>query len=300
LQPAMDWLLAHSEDPDIDEPIAAQSVGGVLGSAPSSSVETPKAGGEDDDGEIKDGEQTAQSLQCNDCGKLFRDAAAAEFHAVKTQHINFSESTTAIKPLREEEKRAKLADTRQRLAEVRAAKKLEELEEMKKSEKIRRSTGKEITEAKEHIAQLEMKKALAERSREKEEEKKAKEKVRRLVEQDKLERAAKKEKAKQARDTAAAEEAAVAAAASTAPAAPKEYTEARLQIRLDTGGPPLMHTFPAETLLAEVYEYVAENRPGDGAFKLSTAFPRTVLSDQTKTLKELNLVPSTALIVMAT
>jgi hypothetical protein len=183
---------------------------------------------------------------------------------------------------------------------VRAAKKLEEMEETKNSERIRRRTGKEITEAKGQMAELEIKKILEARLREKEEEKRAKEAVRRRIEQDKMERAAKKEKARQSTAAAAVEEAAVATAASTAFAAPKEYTEARLQIRLDTGGPPLTHTFPAEALLAEVYEYVAKNRPGDEAFKLIMTFPRTVLSDQTKTLKELNLVPSAALIVMST
>ncbi len=50
------------------------------------------------------------------------DSAAAEFHAVKTQHQNFSESTAAIKPLTEEEKKAKLAELKERLAKKREEK----------------------------------------------------------------------------------------------------------------------------------------------------------------------------------
>jgi len=79
-----------------------------------------------DDGEIKDGEQNANSLKCDDCGKLLRDSAAAEMHAMKTEHQSFSESTEAIKPLTAEEKAARLADLKQKLAEKRAVKAKEE------------------------------------------------------------------------------------------------------------------------------------------------------------------------------
>ena len=39
----------------------------------------------------------ANSLQCDDCGKQLRNAAAAQLHAEKTQHQSFSESTEIIK-----------------------------------------------------------------------------------------------------------------------------------------------------------------------------------------------------------
>ncbi len=48
--------------------------------------------------------QTAKSLKCEDCGKILRDENAAQLHAMKTEHTNFSESTEAIKPLTPEEK----------------------------------------------------------------------------------------------------------------------------------------------------------------------------------------------------
>ena len=68
---------------------------------------------------LKPGE-TAQSLVCNDCGKKFRSQAQAEFHASKTEHVNFSESTEEIAPLTEAEKKAKLEELKQKLKDKRA------------------------------------------------------------------------------------------------------------------------------------------------------------------------------------
>ena len=64
--------------------------------------------------------EEARSLVCNDCGKRFRSQAQAEFHASKTQHVDFAESTEEIAPLTEEEKKAKLEELRLRLAEKRS------------------------------------------------------------------------------------------------------------------------------------------------------------------------------------
>lgn len=65
-------------------------------------------------------DDAARSLRCDDCGKLFRNAAEAEFHATKTQHENFSQSTEEIAPLTEEEKKAKLEALKEKLAAKRA------------------------------------------------------------------------------------------------------------------------------------------------------------------------------------
>lgn len=90
-------LLAHPEVSDEpDEDTTPQTLGSSSSSSPSQSnptttSEAPKESEEGKvtmvisidmkhenwqlciQGEIKDGEQTAQSLVCNDCGKLFRD-----------------------------------------------------------------------------------------------------------------------------------------------------------------------------------------------------------------------------------
>ena len=56
---------------------------------------------------LQPGEE-ARSLLCKDCGKRFRSTAQAEFHASKTEHANFEESTDEIAPLTEVERAAKL------------------------------------------------------------------------------------------------------------------------------------------------------------------------------------------------
>lgn len=142
-------------------------------------------------GEIQDGQQTAQSLICNDCQKLFRDATGAERHATRTGHQNFAESTESIKPLTEEEKQQKLAELKARMAAKRQERERLEEEERKQSEKIRRKAGQEITLAKEALEQKEIENALRKKKKEKEDEKLAKARIKAQIEQDKKERAAK-------------------------------------------------------------------------------------------------------------
>jgi hypothetical protein len=143
---------------------------------------------EDGDGEISADQATAQSLKCDDCGKLFRNSGAAETHAYKSQHVNFSESTTAIKPLTAEEKAQKVKELQELLKIKRAERELREKEEAKTKEKVRRKTGKEMSEIKEKMQMLEHEKAMKQKAREKAEEKAAKERIKALLEADKLER----------------------------------------------------------------------------------------------------------------
>lgn len=143
---------------------------------------------EEGDGEISVDQVTAQSLKCDDCGKLFRNSAAAETHAYKTQHVNFSESTMAIKPLTAEEKAQKVKELQELLKVKRAEREQREKEEAKTKEKVRRKTGKEMTEIREKMQMQEHEKAMKEKAREKAEEKAAKERIRALLEADKLER----------------------------------------------------------------------------------------------------------------
>ncbi|CAO3678763.1 unnamed protein product [Umbelopsis vinacea] len=288
LQPAMDWLLEHSEDADIDEEISeGQSLltPTTLGAQATTATE--------DEGEIKEGEQTAQSLICNDCQKLFRDAAAAERHAIRTTHQNFSESTEAIKPLTEEEKKEKLAELKARMAEKRALRQLQEKEEQKSNEKIRRKTGQEITLAKEKLEEEQLKKAFDAKKKEKEADKLAKAKIRAQIEADKKERAAKRDASKQATQA----QASALAAEAAKPTVKKEYTDARLQIRL-SGGAPITQTFPATNQLEDVARFLRDNGHAQ-SFTLSTPFPRKTFQadDYSKTLKELDLVPSGVLLL---
>lgn len=78
--------------------------------------------------------EEARSLVCNECGKKFRSKEQAEFHAQKTQHVDFAESTEDIAPLSSEEKKARLEKLRQRLAEKRAGTSAQDKADQKRNE----------------------------------------------------------------------------------------------------------------------------------------------------------------------
>lgn len=82
---------------------------------------------------LQPGEE-ARSLVCNECGKKFRSQAQAEFHASKTEHTDFSESTEELAPLTEEQKAERLEELRQKLAAKRAAQAEQDKIEQKKNE----------------------------------------------------------------------------------------------------------------------------------------------------------------------
>lgn len=84
---------------------------------------------------LKPGEE-AKSLKCNECGRKFRSQAQAEFHATKSGHVDFEESTEEIAPLTEEEKKAKLEEMRRKLAEKRAGGSEQDKLDKKKNEVI--------------------------------------------------------------------------------------------------------------------------------------------------------------------
>lgn len=109
VEPAMEWLLAHADDPAIDagHTIGSNSTtedGGASQPQSSSSTETVPE---------------AKSLKCEDCGKLFKNQEEVEYHAAKTNHSNFSESTEEKKPLTEEEKKEQLALLEERMKQKR-------------------------------------------------------------------------------------------------------------------------------------------------------------------------------------
>lgn len=103
VQAALEWLEANQDKP-LDEIKAAT---------------TNETREEEEGPALKEGEEP-RSLVCNVCGKKFRSHAQAEFHASKTEHVDFSESTEEIAPLTEEEKKARLTELREKLAAKRA------------------------------------------------------------------------------------------------------------------------------------------------------------------------------------
>jgi hypothetical protein len=110
----LEWL-EENQDKPLDEIKAAQEA-------------------EDEEGPaLKPGEE-ARSLICNDCGKKFRSQAQAEFHASKSQHVDFSESTEDIAPLTEDQKKQKLQELRERLAAKRAVQSVQDKADDKRNE----------------------------------------------------------------------------------------------------------------------------------------------------------------------
>ena len=73
-------------------------------------------------------------MVCNECGKKFRSQAQAEFHASKSEHVDFSESTEEIAPLTEDEKKVRLQEMRERLAEKRATQSEQDKADKKRNE----------------------------------------------------------------------------------------------------------------------------------------------------------------------
>lgn len=241
--------------------------------------------------------QLAKSLVCDECGKQFRTTAMAEFHASKSGHENFSESTEELKPLTEEEKKQKLAEMRAALAEKRSRMSEQDKEDQKRNDAIKRKATRETQDAKEELQRKEQIKEAARKRQEKLDDLEAKKRIKAKIEADKEERRRKAEEAKAAREgkapPAAAE--AIAPAAPVQPKSSASYTDARL--RLQTPGGTVQKSFPAETTLFEVAE--ALKAQGTAVQNFTMTFPRKVfeVTDFGQTLREVGLVPSGVLIV---
>jgi len=292
VEPAMEWLLANPGSDSVSSPAPAENKtegggpGAEAGNNPPTSTE----------------DATVRSYKCDECGKIFKDATEMEFHAAKTQHSKFSESTDEKKPLTAEEKAEQLKRIDEKLKVKRAERELREKEEAIVNERSRIKHGKEILEAKRRNEEMQMKEIAEARRREKLEEKQARERVRAQIEADKIAR-----KAKQ--DAAMGISSAVPTPAASATPSPsiskdhvtspkKDYTEAKLQLRLPSGK-SITQTFKANECLAAVRLYVEMNRDDGitGPFNLMTNFPRKVFleEDYNAPLQALGLVPTAVL-----
>ncbi|KAI0190023.1 UBA/TS-N domain-containing protein [Xylaria flabelliformis] len=276
LPDAMDWLEKNQDTP-LEDLLAEEESGHSV-----TKVE----------GEV------ALSLVCNECGKKFRSQREAEFHANKSGHADFAESTEEIAPLTEEEKQQRLAELREKVKAKRANQAVVDKEEQKRNEQIRQKATKESQDLKEELQRKEQIKEAAKKRQEKVDEMEAKKRIKAKIEADKEERRRKAEEAKAAREGRAIPITAPAPAAAAAPARPAaNHNETRL--RLQTSGGNVMKTLPVDTTLFEVAQMLeAEN--GLAVSKFVQNFPRKVFEgnlDFGKTLKEVGLVPSAALIV---
>ncbi|PIL24794.1 transcription factor [Ganoderma sinense ZZ0214-1] len=285
LQPAMDHILENEDklvpdlssvsesarsapppsdgmdvDEDDEELAALKAMYGKAGGG---------GGGEGFSGAAAEGAE-AKSVKCSICGKTFKNVDLANYHAEKSGHDQFEESTEEIKPLTEEEKNQKLADLREKMAVKRAAKAKEDAKETIANEAIRRKAGKDMNKIREEMKQKELLKEVEAKRREKIEDAKARAAVKAQIEADKKARAEKAAREKALREgkplpeaaqpSTSAPAAAAAAAAAGAPKtglAGKDYPETRLQIRMAKGGQPYTTSLPSDSTLREVAEYLA-------------------------------------------
>ncbi|KAI4130601.1 MAG: hypothetical protein LQ338_001673 [Usnochroma carphineum] len=288
LQGALEWLEAN-QDKSYEEIVATPVVAANADDDPNAE---PAA--------LQPGEE-ARSLVCNECGKKFRSQAQAEFHASKTQHVDFAESQEEIAPLTEEERKAKLEELRQKLAEKRAGMSDQEKIDKKRNEEIRRKSTKETQDIKEELKKKEQLKEAAAKRKEKEDEIAAKARIKAKIAADKEERRLKAEREKAEREgrTAPATATASPAPTTSGPVESKPasaYTEARLRLQTNAGN--LQKVFPVTTTLFEVAAAVTQET-GSEVQSFTQNFPKKTFDavDFGASLKELGLVPSASLIV---
>ncbi|KAL1994353.1 hypothetical protein VTN49DRAFT_3022 [Thermomyces lanuginosus] len=280
LNDAIEWLEAN-QDKSIEE-IRAES------------TKSPES---EEGPQLKEGEE-ARSLVCNECGKKFRSHAQAEFHASKTQHVDFSESTEEIAPLTEEQKKQKLQELREKLAAKRAAQAEQDKIDQKRNEEIRRKSTKESLDIREELQRKEQMKEAAKRRQEKKEEAEARARIKAKIEADKEERRRKAEQERAARAGQAPPPQPAPAPTTSGPVTSKPasaYTETRLRFQTEKGN--IMKTFPVDTTLFEVAAAL-NSETGLEIQSFTQNFPRKVFDAEYfgETLKELGLVPSASLI----
>ncbi|GBP29811.1 UBX domain-containing protein 4 [Eumeta japonica] len=186
---------------------------------------------------------------------------------------------------------AKMEKAKQLLEAKRREKLEKEKEEEKQKELERRELGQNVGALKRWQAEQELKQIQDERRREKQENDLARQRILEQIAQDRAER--------RARDTAASPAPPAQSASTPAPPTSGDVTRhARLQFKLPDGS---SHTaqFSADDDMATVRQYVVDNlQLSSNQFSLWTAFPRRELTDANATLRNLELAPSAALLVL--
>nr|CDJ81824.1 Ubiquitin-associated translation elongation factor EF1B and UBX domain containing protein [Haemonchus contortus] len=275
LEQVMDWLISHEGE-----------------EIPATPPEDAKPGATDEKPqEAELTESTPGSYKCNDCNKLFRDENGMMFHAAKSGHENFSESTEVIAALTPEQRAQKAAELRDKIRAARALKEEQARKEEIEKERRRREEGKKMLETREKQKEMELRAIAEERRRAKQEEAAARQRV---LEQIKLDREARKAKASGLPPPEApAPTQASAPAAHSSPAPKTEYKEAMIQVRLPSGQ-AVRQSFGASEPLSAVRLWLEINHSDGTPFSLLMPFPRKLMTDEDydKPLKELGLVPS--------
>lgn len=197
-----------------------------------------------------------------------------------------SNSTNSAAPLEDRVERAK-----ELLEEKRMKKRIQEEEEARQKELQRRKEGQSVQELRRWQQEQELKQLREERLREKRLEQEARQRVLDQIAQDRANRSARNA-------TSSSVPSASESTSSSTPAS--NSNEARIQFRLPDGSTH-NNRFDAHATLADVRQYIVSNvtLPFQD-FALATVFPRYEFSaqDNASTLRELNLVPSSVMLII--
>ncbi|XP_043982902.1 UBX domain-containing protein 1 [Gambusia affinis] len=269
IEQAMDWLMEHENDPDIDEPYVPPA-GNVLG-----------------------GE--ADQTTAGDSGEAPVIAEGDEL---------YSDNPEASKrPMTEEEKHEQVKRLEELMRVKQAERRERERAEEVEREKQRRRQGQELQQIRQKIQDDEMKKLADQRRKEKMEDKLARQRVKDKIARDREERAQKFGGGAPPGTVTSAQPTPPSPSSPTGQGPPptkKEYDESRIQVRL-LDGSTINTVFKAQEPLAAVRVYVQmnSNTPEGQDFTLLSPYPRHIYTelDMEKPLKELGLVPSAVLVV---
>uniref|UniRef100_A0A3P8Q3U4 UBX domain-containing protein n=1 Tax=Astatotilapia calliptera TaxID=8154 RepID=A0A3P8Q3U4_ASTCA len=268
IEQAMDWLMEHENDPDIDEPYVPPA-GNILG------------------GEAQSQPSTADSSE-----------------GIAGGDIGYIETEDGVKrPMTEEEKNEQVKRLEELMRVKQAERRERERAEEVEREKQRRKQGQELQQMRQKLQDDEMKKIAEQRQREKMEDKMARQRVKEKIARDREERAQKFGGIAPSSTTASSHPGQPSPSSPTSQGPPptkKEYDESRIQVRL-LDGSTITTVFKAQEPLAAVRVYVQMNgnTPEGQDFTLLSPYPRHVYTelDMEKPLKELGLVPSAVLVV---
>lgn len=153
----MEWLLAHVDDVVPAAPTLTLPVGATEAAASKTDESLAEGEGSSLDAAVPE----AKSIKCEDCGRLFKTSLEVEFHATKSGHSNFSESTEEKKPLTEEEKKAQMQIIEEKIARKRAEREELEKKDALEKEKMRIKSGKDMSEVRRKMEEEEMKKIVS-------------------------------------------------------------------------------------------------------------------------------------------
>ncbi|KAG4303300.1 hypothetical protein PCANB_000367 [Pneumocystis canis] len=226
---------------------------------------------------------------------LIEDQAESDYPGMS--HTCFGELVEEIKPITDEEKEKKIKNLKEMLYERRMTQKIKEEQEACKNELIRRKRNQEFIKLVEDQKQKLQLREISLRKEEKKYDLLEKKRIKQQIEADKRQRKENEERARIMKNKVSEDNQPVILISKTT-----SYDTTRLQIRVESGTrcSPIIRVFSSKDTLRLVAESIFSESgvTPDTAIFIST-FPKREYfgNDLDKTLEELQLVPSSVLIL---